>query len=231
VTTQNQRINLTVIVFGIAFLLILILMFTSGGRSNTNTDKLEHSQSPSPSDRVFLTERVPLKTHSGVTGLPPGTALHVVSANGDTFHVTNGLLTFDVPKAKLTTDANLAARLAQDDYAAAQLSAQQMEAYRQAQAAKRAEQERQAADVGYFVPEGGGPVIPATPENLSRFGAPVHGTGANAGRAVQAQVDRDLAAARRAEEQWQAELQRRRDKEDYIFYQQHKTPDVIVIAR
>ena len=150
-----------------------------------------------PSESVFLTERVGVTTHSGVTGLPLGTALHVVSETGDTSQVTNGTLTFDVPKTKLTTDANLAARLAQDDYAAqqaaAQLSAQQMEAYRQAQAAKRAEE-----DVGYFVPKGGGPVIPATPENLSRFGPPVYATRANAARVVQAQAAR----------QQQAELQR-----------------------
>jgi len=121
-------------------------------------------------------------------------------------------LTFDVPKAKLTTDASLAARLVQNEYAAqeaaAQLSAQQMEADRQAQTAKRAGQLPQqptAHDIyGSFVPAGGGPVMPATPENLARFGAPVYGTGANAARAIQAQVDRDLAAAR----QQQAQLQR-----------------------
>jgi hypothetical protein len=127
----------------------------------------------------------------------------VISENGDTFRVTYGTLPFDVAKNKLTTDANLAARLAQDDYAAqqaaAELGAQQMESYRQAQAAKRAEE-----DVGYFVPEGGGPVIPATPENLLRFGPPAYATGANAGRVVQAQVDRELAAARHQ----QAELRR-----------------------
>jgi len=95
---------------------------------------------------VFLTERFLGKTHSTLRAFPPGTALRVVSENGDTFRVTGGTLTFDVPKDKLTTDANLAARLAQDD-AAAQLSAQQkqMDAYQQAQAAGRAEQERQAA--------------------------------------------------------------------------------------
>jgi hypothetical protein len=189
------------------------------------------SASASASDRVFLTERLPVRTHSGVTGLPPGTVLHVISTNGDTSRVTDGIQTFDASNNKLTTDAGLAARLAQNEYAAQEAAAQQMEAYQQAQAAKRTEQERQAADVGHFVPAGGGPAIPATPENLARFGPPVSGTGANVARAVQAQVARDLAAARQAEQRWQAELQRRRDKEDYIFYQQHKTPDVIVIRR
>jgi hypothetical protein len=190
------------------------------------------SPSPSTSDRFFLTERLPVRTHSGVTGLPPGTALHVISTNGDTSHVTDGTQTFDVSNNKLTTDAGLAARLAQNEYVAQEAAlAQQMEAYRQAEPAKRAEQERQAADVGYFVPEGGGPVMSATPENLAQFGAPVYGTGANPARAVQAQVDRDLAAARQAEQRWQAELKRRRDKEDYIFQQQHKTPDTIIIVR
>jgi hypothetical protein len=107
------------------------------------------SHSQSPSDRVFLTERVPVRTHSGLIGFPPGTALHVISKSGDTSHVTDGTQTFDVSNNKLTTDAGLAARLAQNEYAAqeaaAQLSAQQMETYRQTQAAKRAEQERQAA--------------------------------------------------------------------------------------
>ncbi|MGC1324048.1 MAG: hypothetical protein WA849_17860 [Candidatus Udaeobacter sp.] len=146
-----------------------------------------------------------------MTGLPPGTAVHVVSTNGDTFRVTatGSTLPFDVPKAKLTTDATFAARLAQNEYAAqeaaAQVSAEQMEVDPRAQAAKRAEPERQAADVGYFVPQGGGPVIPATPENLARFGVS-YGTGSNAAKAIQAQVDREKAAAR----QQQAELQRAR---------------------
>lgn len=107
------------------------------------------SHSQAPSDRVFLTERFPVKTHSGLIGFPPGTALHAISKNGDTFRVSDGTQTFDVPKNKLTTDPNLAARLEQNEYAAqeeaAQLSAQQMEAYRQAQVAKRAQQEQQAA--------------------------------------------------------------------------------------
>ena len=166
-----------------------------------------------PSESVFLTERVGVKTHSGVTGLPSGTALHVVSANGDTSQVTNGTLTFDVPRAKLTTDANLAARLAQDyaaQQAAAQLGGQQMEAYRQAQAAKRAEQlpEQPTADdiQDWFVPSGGGAIILATPENLSRFGPPVYAVGPNAAIIVKTQGDplRELAAAR----QQQAELRR-----------------------
>jgi hypothetical protein len=81
------------------------------------------SHSQSPSDQAFLTERFAVKAHSGVTGLPPGTALHVISTNGDTSHVSAGTLTFDVSKAKLTTDANLAARLAQNEYAAQEAAA------------------------------------------------------------------------------------------------------------
>ena len=104
------------------------------------------SRSQAPSDRVFLTERFLVKTHSSLTALAPGTALRVTSENGDTSHVTDGTATFDVPNNKLTKDADLAARLAQNEYAAQEAAlAQQMESYRQAEAAKYAEQERQAA--------------------------------------------------------------------------------------
>ncbi len=177
-----------------------------------------HSQSPSPSpsDRVFLTERVPVKTHSGLVGFPPGTALHVISKGGGTSHVqverseqrrrNDRPVEFDVPNNKLTTDTNLAARLAQNDAAAAEVaardSAQQMEAYRRVDAIKKAEQQRRTAAM------------------------------LEAQRQQQAAIERqDQAAARRADQEWQAELKRRRDKEDYIFYQQHKTPDVIVIPQ
>ena len=104
------------------------------------------SYSQAPSDQVFLTERFLVKTHSTLAGLPTGTALHVVSENGDTSHVTNGTATFDVPNNKLTKDADLAGRLAQNEHAVEEAAlAQQMETYRQAEAAKYAEQERQAA--------------------------------------------------------------------------------------
>ena len=106
-----------------------------------------HSQSPS--EQVFLTDRVPVKTPSGSVAFAPGTALHVLSKNSDTSQVTDGALTFDVPNDKLTTDANRAARLAQNDYAAseaiAQESARQNEAYQQAEAAKRVERDRRIA--------------------------------------------------------------------------------------
>src|SRR5439155_16190209 len=104
------------------------------------------SYSQAPSDQVFLTERFLVKTHSTLTAFPLGTALRVVSENRDASHVTNGTATFDVPNNKLTKDADLAARLAQNEYATQEAAlAQQMEAYRQAEADKRAEQERQAA--------------------------------------------------------------------------------------
>src|SRR5437867_10598374 len=45
------------------------------------------SQSQSRSDQVFLTERLPVRTHSGSVGLPPGTELRVNSKTGDTSHV------------------------------------------------------------------------------------------------------------------------------------------------
>jgi hypothetical protein len=103
------------------------------------------SYSQAPSDQVFLTERFLLKTHSTLRAFPTGTALRVVSENGDTSHVTHGTATFDVPNNKLTKDADLAARLAQNEHAAEEAAlAQQMDAYQQAEAAKRAEQERQA---------------------------------------------------------------------------------------
>jgi len=104
------------------------------------------SYSQAPSEQVFLTERFLVKTHSTSTSFPTGKALRVISENGGTSHVTDGTATFDVPNNKLTKDADLAARLAQNEHAAEEAAlAQQMEAYRQAEAAKRAEQERQAA--------------------------------------------------------------------------------------
>src|SRR6266487_933675 len=135
-----------------------ILLSTKAGISKVYFGELpkevqERFQSPSPSrsDQVFLTERVPVRSHSSLVSFPPGTALHVISKNSDTSHVTDGTLTFDVPNNKLTTDANLAARLAQNENAAtqavAEASARGMEAYQQAQAAKRAEQQRNDAEL------------------------------------------------------------------------------------
>ena len=167
-------------------------------------DGISHSQSLS--DQVFLTERVPVRTDSGSIAFRPGTALHIISKNSDTSHVTDGAITFDVPNNKLTRDANLAVRLAQNDHAAAEAIAQeserQMEAYRQSEAAKRAQQEQRAAEGLLLLQQ------------------------QDAAEARQIQ-----AVAQQREREWQAELKRRRAREEYIFQQQHKTPDVIVIRQ
>ena len=79
----------------------------------SETDK-PAPQQPAP-DIFFLTERVSIVTKSGVVGLAPGTRVRLISRNGNTFRLTDGGDTFDVSSDKLTTDAEVAARLGQND--------------------------------------------------------------------------------------------------------------------
>ena len=81
---------------------------------------------PAPTtDRVlFLKERLGVRTKSGVTGLNPGTGVRLISENGNTFRVTDGTTTFDVPKDKVTANSNEAKVTAQNYYATEQAGAQ-----------------------------------------------------------------------------------------------------------
>lgn len=90
----------------ITVLSLAIFLASLCGVAAYRSQSTSTATSASAFDRVFLTERLPVRTHSSVTGLPLGTALHVISTNGDTFRVTDGTQTFDVSNNKLTTDAS-----------------------------------------------------------------------------------------------------------------------------
>jgi hypothetical protein len=57
-----------------------------------------------PDGVFFLTERVTLKTKSGVISFAPGTGVRLISRNGDMFRVTDGQVTLEVSKENLTND-------------------------------------------------------------------------------------------------------------------------------
>jgi hypothetical protein len=98
-----------------------------------------------PGSVFYLKERVAVKTRSGITGLDPGTGVHLVSENGNTLHVTNGTNTFDVSRDKLTDKINEATVAAQNYYATEQTGAQAFnaEAARQQQERKHALEQQQ----------------------------------------------------------------------------------------
>ena len=79
-----------------------------------------------PEGVFFLNERVVLKRSSGILAIVPGTAVRVLSQNGDMFHVTDGTVNFDVTKDKLTNDVNRAALLSGRDLATEEAIADQM---------------------------------------------------------------------------------------------------------
>jgi hypothetical protein len=68
-----------------------------------------------PEGVFFLTERMILRSNSGVVGFTPGTRVRVVQDKGETFSVTDGSTTFDVPADELTNDLDLAALVARSD--------------------------------------------------------------------------------------------------------------------
>gem|GEM_PF-1241909 len=79
-----------------------------------------------PEGVFFLTDRVVLKKSAGITAIVPGTAIRVLSQKGDTFHVTDGKVNFDVGKEQLTNDVNRAALLSGNDLATEEAIAEQM---------------------------------------------------------------------------------------------------------
>jgi thioredoxin 1 len=79
-----------------------------------------------PEGVFFLNDRVVLKRSSGILAIVPGTAVRVLSQNGDTFHVSDGTVNFDVAKEKLTNDVNRAALLSGRDLATEEAIADQM---------------------------------------------------------------------------------------------------------
>ena len=77
-----------------------------------------------PEGVFFLTERMILRSNSGVVGFAPGTRVRVVQDKGETFSVTDGSTTFDVPADELTNDLDLAALVARSDAKSQQTVAQ-----------------------------------------------------------------------------------------------------------
>lgn len=101
-------------------------------------------QSSPPAGAVFLLERVPVVTRSGVIGMNAGTAVQVVSQKGDVLRVTDGVVKFDVSSDKVTNDPALGAARSREDRAAQQAIAERMRqqnaVYQQAQIAENARQ-------------------------------------------------------------------------------------------
>ncbi|MFN2541998.1 MAG: thioredoxin domain-containing protein [Chthoniobacterales bacterium] len=73
-----------------------------------------------------MNERIVLNKASGIIAIVPGTAVRVLSQNGNTFHVTDGNANFDVSQNKLTNDVNRAALLTGHDVPTEEAFAAQM---------------------------------------------------------------------------------------------------------
>ena len=80
-----------------------------------------------PEGVFFLTERMVLRSKSGVVGFAPGTRVRVVQDKGETFSVTDGFTTFDVPADELANDLDLATLVARSDAKSQQTVAQWIE--------------------------------------------------------------------------------------------------------
>jgi hypothetical protein len=96
-------------------------------------------------------ERVSIRTDSGVTGIAPGTRVHLIQDNGDKFRVSDGNTTFDVSPDKLTDDVDLGNLVARNDAASQRMLAayiqQQNAADRQARDAYIAMLDEQSREV------------------------------------------------------------------------------------
>src|SRR5438876_1199238 len=70
-----------------------------------------------PEGTYFLLERASLRIDSGVIGFAPGTKVTLVDQGASASTVTDGQYQFTVPSSQLTNDLDLAASVAQSDYA------------------------------------------------------------------------------------------------------------------
>ena len=163
---------------------------------------ISHAQS-AQNGVFFLKEPFTIKTKSGLTGLDPGTVVRVVSENGNTLRVTDGINTFDLSKAQVTTDI-VEAQITAQNYSAAE------EANRQAYNAEFERIQKEQKRV--------------LEENLRQAAAQRQ----REIDAENAQIQRELRAI---QARYEAAEKRRRDREDYIFKQQNKTPDTIIIVQ
>ncbi len=74
------------------------------------------SAKASDSETFWLIQRVSITTSTGVTGIPPGTKVTMIKDNGMNLMVTDGTSTFEIPRAQLTTDIDVARQAASLDY-------------------------------------------------------------------------------------------------------------------
>jgi hypothetical protein len=70
-----------------------------------------------PEGTYFLLERASLRTDSGVVGFAPGTKVTLLEQGNSASKVTDGQYQFEVPPSQLTNDLDIAASVAQSDYA------------------------------------------------------------------------------------------------------------------
>ena len=70
-----------------------------------------------PEGTYFLLERASLRTDSGVIGFAPGTKVALLDQGDSAITVTDGQYRFTVPSSQLTNDLDIAASVAQSDYA------------------------------------------------------------------------------------------------------------------
>jgi hypothetical protein len=70
-----------------------------------------------PEGTYFLLERASLRIDSGVIGFAPGTKVALLDQGDSTSTVTDGRYRFTVPSSQLTNDLDIAASVAQSDYA------------------------------------------------------------------------------------------------------------------
>ncbi len=88
----------------------------------------------------WLIQRVSIITKTSITGIPPGTKVTLMKENGANLTVTDGAKTFEVSRAQVTTNIDVARQVASADYSA------QVEAARTAKKELAAVQKSQAAD-------------------------------------------------------------------------------------
>jgi len=70
-----------------------------------------------PEGTYFLLGRASLRIDSGVIGFAPGTKVTLLDQGDSTSTVTDGQYQFTVPSSQLTNDLDIAASVAQSDYA------------------------------------------------------------------------------------------------------------------
>ena len=70
-----------------------------------------------PEGTYFLLERASLRIDSGVIGFAPGTKVTLLDQGDSTSTVTDGRYQFTVSSSQLTNDLDIAASVAQSDYA------------------------------------------------------------------------------------------------------------------